>query len=153
MTAETRAVLRARPKATILAVLLVCAGVTLSLAHEALAYTFSCSTSPCGFQQHIDTDRNVPESSGSPSGSHYDLVLGRTTYVAIASGENVGYVYNDYIVYDYVEINRCNLTAYQGLVVAHEHAHSRGWSHYDGTPERNAAYYPKIKNGAVSCNP
>jgi hypothetical protein len=47
-----------------------------------------------------------------------------------------------------IVLNWCRL-ALQGAgprdihrVLEHERAHARGWRHYEGTPDTNAAYYP-----------
>ena len=132
-------VLRARPKTIIvLAVLSISAGLALGLAREALAdYSFRCATSGCGSQQQgnlIDYDRYVPEFTGAPLNGHYDNIMGNS------------YLYKDFhyhrwISYDAVEMrDECANSTTWNTLYNHEHAHTRGWSHWESG--YNAAYYP-----------
>lgn len=47
-----------------------------------------------------------------------------------------------------IHLDRCKMGAYgfgqndRLAVLRHERAHSLGWSHYEGTPSTNAAYFP-----------
>lgn len=129
-------IVSARPRIVMaLAMLLIGVGLTLGLAREALAdYAFRCSSSPCGNTQPIDYDGYVPEFTGDPYSSHYDNYLGW-------AWRYYDFHYHRWIEYDAVEMrNHCaNSTTWNNLY-AHERAHSRGWSHFEGPAYLNAAY-------------
>ena len=142
---RTLVAMRERPKTTIiLAVLLIVASLTLSLAREAIAYTFDTGYDfrACCFPR--DTDGHVPESTGglngggAPSTRTYH-VYGYTTYWIGAAGYMVPAIVSDSIKYDWRETDYCHVGHLK--VINHEHAHSRGWGHGKGTPDTNDAYY------------
>lgn len=138
--------LRSRPKVTLLiALLAISIGFTLLPAREALAdYTFRIWADCCGRTFNVDSDQYVPESSGSPAGSHYDRILGQTYFYSDTAAANGGY-WQAYIKYDWVEMRRCNATdAQNSALIGHERAHSRGWGHGEGPASLNKAYNPKI---------
>lgn len=142
MMADAVAGLRARPKTTtVLAVLLLSAGLVLGLAREALAlaaYEFRCtniSTTKCGSWPR-DSDGTVPQSVGdlNPNGYGNIVTRGRTSMM-YNSTKGVAN-----IVYDHAAINYCN--SLRGPVYDHEHAHARGWNHGEPPAKYNAAYDP-----------
>lgn len=137
--------MHARPKATIvLAVLLISAGLTLAFAREALAldnYNFGCNDGqgrPCGPNVR-DRDGTVPQRVGelNPGGYGDGSVTRGRTIMMYQLGDTRG---TADITYDYNAIDYCNND--RSVVYAHEHAHARGWKHWDPSPENNDAYYP-----------
>lgn len=139
--------LRTRPKTTIvLAVLLIGAGLTLGLAREALAtYTFTCSsTSPCGKNFPRDTDGYVQEGEGDlnagPPQPRDWHVLGQTSWYSYSTGTSM--TIDDYIKYDWPETDYINVPRW--MVQRHEHAHSRGWEHWETPDSSNDAYNPDV---------
>lgn len=138
----------------VLAVLLLSAGLTLSLARGAIAqalttYTFSCKASICGTGFPRDSDGSVPESVGDLNGYIYGddwTVYGSTSWYSVYP-EGGGRINRDSIKYDWRATDTCGVPRYK--VSNHEHAHARGWGHGYGTPDRNAAYYAQVQPCAV----
>ena len=145
MTTGMAAAMRERRKTTtVLALLLLSAGLTLGLAREAISYTFDTGYDRGARNFYRDSDGYVPETKGDLNGYVYNdgwTVYGYTTpYI---SGGTV----KDYIKYDFPAMNYCRVPGWK--VYNHERAHSRGWAHRYGTPYTNAAYYGNVQN----CSP
>lgn len=143
--ADVAAGLRARPKTTtVLAVLLLSAGLTLGFAREVIAYTFDTGYDTGARNFPRDSDGSVPESKGDLNGYVYNdgwTVYGLTTWYS--SGGTIW----DKIKYDFAAMDYCRVNG--SKVYNHERAHSRGWQHGYGTPYSNAAYYANVQN----CSP
>ncbi len=142
MISGTVASMRQRPKAFVLAVLLIGAGLTLGLASASIAYTFDTGydRGARGFPR--DSNGYVPESTGDLNATYDDwIVLGETNwwvYTAETYQET-----RDRITYDWAATDYCKVRRYR--VADHEKAHSRGWGHGYGTYDTNPAYDPQVR--------
>lgn len=132
-----------------LAILAVCAGLTLLLAREAVAdFAFSRNHPGCcgnGFGE-ADNGGRVPESQARVRNGSRDCVLGITTYtVSTYPAPNYRVTYNMSIRYDWPEMRYENATAAENnRLRAHERYHSMAWAHGEGSPSRNKAHSPTI---------
>ncbi len=85
-------------------------------------------------------DHNYPDSDG------YVPIKWICTYSPPA-GRSAGYVRNGE-VRRHIILNPCYISLKGGgfrdllYIYRHERAHSRGFSHFEGTPRTNAAYHP-----------
>lgn len=93
-----------------------------------------------------DSDGKVPvkevcDMGLNPNGNHWFGVHKEWT-IRDSSGK---YLRTEYVIL----INRCYLDSQgagptdRAVWIAHEKAHALGFQHYQGTPQTNAAYYPR----------
>lgn len=140
--------LRGKPKlVAALAALAISAGLALSLAAEPVAaayvgnYTFTVTAFNTGREQHVDSDRVVPEYYEHVPDSGDSILVGRAhSYFASSTNKWLRWIH-----YDSAQMNYycASDTAWRKLR-AHERAHSRGWGHYEVPSEYNAAFNPSI---------
>lgn len=103
-----------------------------------LTLTAASGAAQAGYSAQADSDRRVP--------------VVRVCYGL--EGNNVGLyswrLYSNEYVEGVIYLDRCKMRDLgfgkrdRIAVLRHERAHSLGWSHYEGHPSRNAAYYPSI---------